>query len=162
MAIGGPGGVGVNAQGGAILNNGILTVANSVFTNNGAQGSAGGVGGAGGRGGDGIFFASAVAGSGGAGGNAFASGAGGNGGSAQGGAIANTGTLTVTGGTFTSNYAIAGAARIRAAMAAAAAWAPVAAADHSCLPGVVGMAALAARAARAAARRAVRSPIRAR
>lgn len=89
-----PGEPGGNAVGGALLNRGALSIADSAFANNHTGGGAGGNGGSGpdhdgvpgSRGGDG-----------------------GAGGSADGGAISNLGTLTVTGSLFSGNTAFGGA-----------------------------------------------------
>lgn len=85
------GGAGGQAIGGAIVNNGTLTLFKVTVRDNQAQGGAGGTGGTG---------------SGGAAGGA--GGVGGAGGSATGGGIFNTGTLTILHSTFSNNQSIAG------------------------------------------------------
>lgn len=90
---GGAGGKGGSAEGGAIYNAGTLTVTRTTFVDNRAQGGYGGFGGCG---------ADSTAGPGGPGGS------GGSGGKGKGGAIYNTGTLTVTDSTFIGNEALGG------------------------------------------------------
>jgi hypothetical protein len=109
---GGNGGNGSSAEGGAIDNAGTLTITDSTFNANTASGGSGGYGGDGGFGGFGGYGGNgAGAGNGGNGGSATAGGnggTGGTGGSAEGGAIFNTGTLTLNGNTFSANNAWAG------------------------------------------------------
>ncbi len=118
---GGYGGNGGNAEGGAIYNAGDLTVTGTTFSNNNATGGAGGWGGNGGGAWEGSYggvgcdddvYEGSPSGSGGSGGNGGAggnAGAGGNGGNAQGGAIYNTGMLTLaSGNSFSGNAAGAG------------------------------------------------------
>ena len=126
---GGSGGPGGNAEGGAIYNLGSLTLDNVSFLQNTAQGGQGGAansGGPGGQGGIGAAGTNGLAGTtanctnalggnagaagnpGGAGGQGGKAGNGGTGGNAEGGAIYNLGTLTVTGGDFEGNQALGG------------------------------------------------------
>ena len=116
---GGAGGNGANgsdAQGGAIFNAGQLTVTSSSFSSNHAQGGGGGNAGSGGGGGGGgnggiggqalcMGNTSGNGGVGGSGGSGANAGNAGDAGKSQGGAIYSTGTLTVSGSTFTSNAA---------------------------------------------------------
>src|SRR5436190_2529345 len=132
--LGGPGPAGApggDAQGGSIYiyTSGAVTVVNDTLTQNVAFGGRGGTGGAGGTGGDGghgggggrgadgvhppvgLSCPGAKGGNGnigGVGGAGGAGGLGGAGGVGQGGAVYNKGTLTVTGGTISSNQAVGG------------------------------------------------------
>jgi hypothetical protein len=90
---GSPGGNGSEAWGGAIYNQGSLTLESCRFLTNAASGGAGGAGGAGG---DGRF-------QGGDGGN------GGSGAGSWGGAILNLGQLSITNSTFSGNTSTGGA-----------------------------------------------------
>ncbi|MHB8644304.1 MAG: choice-of-anchor Q domain-containing protein [Thermomicrobiales bacterium] len=98
---GGPGQDGLpgsDAAGGAILNAGALVVTHGIFQGDIAQGGRGGDGGGGGQGG--IGGNGLQSSRGGDGGNAGPSANGGKGGDGSGGAIANSGTLTVANSTF--------------------------------------------------------------
>jgi hypothetical protein len=110
---GGNGGNGSSAEGGAIYNAGTLTITDSTLNGNRVTGGNGGLGGNGGTGGSAGYGGHGYGnGNGGNGGNAADSGSagsGGSGGNAEGGAIYNTGTLTITGDTFSSNSTWAGA-----------------------------------------------------
>lgn len=92
--MGGRGGDAGNASGGAISNVGTLTITGSTFSGNTALGGAGGMGG---NGGDGMGSP------GGPGGSA------GKGGDTTGGALSNSGTMTVTNSTFVGNTTTGGA-----------------------------------------------------
>jgi len=115
---GGDGAAGGTGSGGAIANAGHLTVSNSTFSLNVATGGGGGSGGdggsagGGGDGGGGGFGSFANGGAGGTGGAASdepgGSGGGGPGGNGLGGAIYNTGTVTLTGSSFSGNAAVGG------------------------------------------------------
>lgn len=101
---GGANGNGGTAEGGAIVNQGRLTITTSTFDRNEARGGgAWGPGGAQNDGGDG--GEGGVGGVGGAGGNGGATGISGD---ARGGAIYSTGELAITGTTFSRNKAVGG------------------------------------------------------
>ena len=91
---GGDGGGGGPGEGGAIYNSGVLTLANSILTNNVA---AGGVGGTNGVSGGSVLFAQ--------------NGQGGAGAAGYGGAVFNSGTLFVTNCSFLTNYVAGGASQ---------------------------------------------------
>jgi len=91
---GGRGGDAGNASAGAISNFGMLTITESTFSDNTALGGAGGMGGDGGDG---------------SGSPGGPGGAAGTGGDATGGALSNSGTMTVTNSTFVGNTTIGGA-----------------------------------------------------
>ncbi|MHB8659118.1 MAG: hypothetical protein ACYC91_14400 [Solirubrobacteraceae bacterium] len=95
---GGPGG---GAQGGAIYNTGKLIAEATSFSSDSAQGGLGGDGGGGGNGGNGGTAGDGwPGGTGGSGGIGVSGGNAGDGGAAQGGAIYNTGTVTLFDSTF--------------------------------------------------------------
>ncbi|MGI8855126.1 MAG: choice-of-anchor Q domain-containing protein [Thermomicrobiales bacterium] len=94
-SIGGPGGTGGSASGGAVSNGtGTLTLMNSTFAADQAIGGGGGTGGTGGTGGRNNV-----------GGNG---GDGGTGGSGGGGGVSNGGTLTLTNSTFSADQSTGG------------------------------------------------------
>jgi hypothetical protein len=121
-ANGAAGGSGGPAMGGAIYSTGSLTIANSSFTNDEAQGGLGGVGGHGGSGGDGgvggqggtggagpnMGTAGGDAGPAGSGEAAGNAGSNGSGGPAAGGAIYATGTLLLSNDQFSEDRASGG------------------------------------------------------
>jgi hypothetical protein len=120
-------GSGANGRGGAIYNTGRVTLENTAFSEDEAEGGLGGSGGGAGSAGAGGGGALALpyqvcegevlksklqsGGDGGEGGMGAEGGAGGSGGSAEGGAIYNSGTLTLAGSanSFANNFVVAGA-----------------------------------------------------
>ena len=99
-------------QGGALkIDSGTVVLTGDTFSNdsiNGDRGGPGGFGGNGGNGGNGGSAATGAGGNGGSGGPGAPGGNGGSGGDAQGGAIYNAGSLTISGSTFSSDSANGG------------------------------------------------------